>query len=59
MTLSIEQKLFGCPFLDPHLTTYHLDIGVQINIVLEFGMSTLTFLLPEGAFIPEPMDLEL
>jgi hypothetical protein len=31
---------FWCPFLDPHLTTYHSNMGVQIIIVLELGMST-------------------
>jgi hypothetical protein len=32
---------FCCPFLDPHLTTYHSHIGVHNIIVLELGMSIL------------------
>jgi hypothetical protein len=36
-----------CPpwyqFIDPHLITYHLSIGVQIIVVLEIGQFTLIF----------------
>ena len=32
-----------CPFLGPHLTTYHSNIGVHIIVVLELGTSTLEF----------------
>jgi hypothetical protein len=28
-------------FLDPHLTTYHSNIGVQIILVLDLGTATL------------------
>ena len=31
----------GCQFLDPHLTTYHPNIGVHIIVVFDLGMSTL------------------
>ena len=34
-------KSFWCPFVDPHLTPYHQNIGVQIIAKLELGMSTL------------------
>ena len=30
---------FWCPFLDPHLTTYHSNIGVHILAMLDLGMS--------------------
>ena len=30
-----------CMFLDPHLTTYHWNIGVKIMAMLELGTSTL------------------
>jgi hypothetical protein len=32
---------FWCQFLDPHLTTYNSNVGVQIIVVLEWGTSTL------------------
>ena len=32
-----------CPFLDPHLTTYHSHISVRNIIVLELGMSITLF----------------
>ena len=32
---------FWGQFLDSHLTTYHLNIGVQIIAVFDLGMSTL------------------
>lgn len=31
---------FRCLFLDPHLTIYHSNVGVQIIYMLELGMST-------------------
>ena len=32
---------FWCQFLDPHLITYHLNVGVQIIVLFDLGMSTL------------------
>ena len=32
---------FWCPFLDPPLTIYHSNIGVQIIVALDIGTSTL------------------
>ena len=32
---------FSCPFLDPHLTTFHSNIGVQVIAMLDLGTSTL------------------
>lgn len=31
---------FWCQFLDPHLTTYHSNVGQQIIVVINLGMST-------------------
>ena len=39
--ISFKHKSFWCPFVDPHLTPYHQNIGVQIIAKLELGMSTL------------------
>ena len=36
----LEHMSFWCPFLDPHLPTYHSNISLQIIGVLKFGMST-------------------
>ena len=33
---------FLCQFLGPYLTAYHLIIDVQIIVVFDLGMSTLT-----------------
>ena len=39
--ISFKHVSFGCLFLDSHLTTYHSNIGVQMNGILNIGMSTL------------------
>ena len=31
---------FWCMFLDPHLTTYHLNIGVWVSSLFDEGPST-------------------
>ena len=31
---------FSCLLFDPHLTTYHSNMGVQTSVVLDFDMST-------------------
>ena len=37
----LNTSLFWCPFLDPHLTTYHSNIGVHIIAMLDIATSTL------------------
>ena len=39
---------FWCPFLDPHLTTYHSSIGVQVTAILDKNLSTLLSILLSG-----------
>ena len=39
---SLLNTSFFCPFLDPHLTTYHLNIGVHNIVVSELVMSTVS-----------------
>jgi hypothetical protein len=39
--ISFQHLSFWCPFLDPHLTAHHSNIGVQIIVVFELGTSTL------------------
>ena len=39
--ISFQHMSFWCPFLDPRLTTYYSNIGVQISVVFELGTSTL------------------
>ena len=39
--ISSKHMSFWFPFFDPHLTTHHSNIGVQIIAMLELGTSTL------------------
>ena len=39
---------FWCPFLDPHLTTYHSNIGFQVIAMLDKHLSTLLSILLSG-----------
>ena len=39
--ISCKQMFFWCQFLDPHVTTYHLIIGVRLKWVTELGLLTL------------------
>ena len=47
----LEHMSFWCPFFDSHLSTYHSNIGVQIIVVLELGMSTLAWRYQHGCAI--------
>ena len=39
---------FWCPFSDPHLTTYHSNIGVQVIAMLDTHLSTFLSILLLG-----------
>ena len=41
-SISFEHMSFWCPFLDPHLTTCHANIGVQIIAMSELVTSSLS-----------------
>ena len=43
--ISLEHMpLFGCQFLDPHLTVYYSNTGVQIIELLDLSTSTLPYM---------------
>ena len=43
--ISLEHvSLFGYQFLDPHLTSYHSNIGVQNIELLDLSTSTLPYM---------------
>ena len=48
--ISFKHKSFWCPFVDPLLTPYHQNIGVQIIAKLELGTSTLHCLHGQTVF---------
>ena len=52
---------FWCPFLDAHLTTYHWNVGAQIIVVTELGLSILCKAdveeLNASIFCPKPHQL--
>ena len=43
--ISFQNMYFWCPFLDPHPTILHSNIGVCLRRGVELGMSTLRFVL--------------
>ena len=51
--ISLNYVVFGCQFLDPHLTTYHSNIGVLVLAMLDLGHVYLeAFCLPICSNLP-------
>jgi hypothetical protein len=49
--ISFADIIFWCPFLDPHLNTYHSNLAIHITVMLELHTPTVHWWAFEHTFL--------